>query len=518
MLLASSVCSAQNSYRSYVEQAKAEYTEPVRPGDKTHPFWNEFSKKFMYAPAFNFGDVKGAVTYEYCITWEADNRLLHFRGDSPRCSLGQVWNEIPAGKHCRLIVNALDAKGEFLAKAGEREFFRDFPFNGPYTVLNRTYTESAIMGLLYIHNMKAIQSWKNSTEPDMRYDHNTYACKIIGATVRSEILLARMCPEYKDDALKIARNAAQFLIDQSRPEGEPLAYFPPTYYKNLVASKRQENQGKTMTMEAAAAGEAYLDLYDYTKEEKYFALAVNIANTYRALQRLDGSFPIKVDFYTGEPVNKASAMLHPIIRYIERLRTYGVNTFDTMLQKSYEWMDHHVMTSFDMTGQFEDVTVQGLHPYENLTNCTAAPYASMLLRKANATNQDLANARDLIRFSEDQFVYWDCAVKIDGIKRDTTPCVFEQYKYAMPVDASASNVSNAWMDYYEVTGDVLSLLKAEAMLNTIINVQNPVTGQIPTTWRLRYKTPSFWINCSYNAINSMLRLEKIKKSGQKFVE
>ena len=57
----------------------------------------------------------------------------------------------------------------------------------------------------------------------MNYRHNTYPCKIIGATIRAEALLARLLPAHKEQATRIARNAAQFLIDQSRPAGDPLA-------------------------------------------------------------------------------------------------------------------------------------------------------------------------------------------------------------------------------------------------------------------------------------------------------
>lgn len=66
-----------------------------------------------------------------------------------------------------------------------------------------------------------------------------------------------------------------------------------------------------MTMEAASAGHAFLDLYDLTGDKAYYDRALGIADTYVRLQREDGSLPIKVDFVTGEPVNDACAMLHP---------------------------------------------------------------------------------------------------------------------------------------------------------------------------------------------------------------
>lgn len=229
-------------------------------------------------------------------------------------------------------------------------------------------------------------------------------------------------PPIRSRATRIARNAAQFLIDQSRPAGDPLAFFPPTYYKDLIASKRAENQNKTMTMEAASAGHAFLDLYDLTGDKAYYDRALGIADTYVRLQREDGSLPIKVDFVTGEPVNDACAMLHPLLRYFQRLKAdYGVETYAEAQAEGERWMRDVAIRNFDMTGQFEDVTVLGLQPYENLTNCTAAPYAAYLLSKGAPSAEDMADAVDLARFSEDQFTFWDTPLTENGIKDKATP-------------------------------------------------------------------------------------------------
>ena len=321
-------------------------------------------------------------------------------------------------------------------------------------------------------------------------------------------------------ATRIARNAAQFLIDQSRPAGDPLAFFPPTYYKDLIASKRTENQNKTMTMEAASAGHAFLDLYDLTGDKTYYDRALGIADTYVRLQREDGSLPIKVDFVTGEPVNDACAMLHPLLRYFQRLKAdYGVETYAEAQAEGERWMRDVAIRNFDMTGQFEDVTVLGLQPYENLTNCTAAPYAAYLLSKEAPSAEDLADAVDLARFSEDQFTFWDTPLTENGIKDKATPCVYEQYKYQKPVDNSACNVADAMLSLYEATGEEIYLAKGKALIDNITVVQNAVNGQIPTTWDFRPtksdRNRTYWINCSYSSISSLLRLEKLLAERQK---
>ena len=493
--------------------AAEEYLTPVHAGggEAQRPFWNGFSKKFMYAPSFDFATVEGATEYLYTIKDGGDGEWS-FRADSPQESLSAVWNAIPEGSRVTLTVEGLDASGAVVGRAGERAFLRDYAFHPPYHAPVRSYRDAAVMGMLYVHTMPQIQHWKESALPDMSYPHNTYPCKIIGATIQVETLLARTLPHYRDEAIAIARNAAQFLIEQSRKEGEPLAYFPPTYYKELEASRFDWNRGKTMTMEAAAAGEALLDLYDVTADEQYLRHAAGIADTYLRLQNADGSWHIKMDFATGEPVNESRAMLAPLLRYLWRLeRDYAMPQYAEARRRGEEWMKTHILERFDMTGQFEDVTVLNLQPYENLTNCTASPYGSYLLQRG-ASDEEVATCYELVRFSEDQFVYWDQPRDENGLCRDACPCVFEQYKYAMPVDNSACNVAGAMLDLYERTGDELMLAKATAIIDNITVVQCVNTGKIPTTWRLRlnYK-PTFWINCTYDSIVTLLRMESLTR-------
>ena len=60
----------------------------------------------------------------------------------------------------------------------------------------------------------------------MTYRHNTYACKIVGATIQLEVLVAKLLPAHREEALAIARNAARFLMDRSRPGRRPAGLLP----------------------------------------------------------------------------------------------------------------------------------------------------------------------------------------------------------------------------------------------------------------------------------------------------
>lgn len=542
LLLFLAIVPSIKDYKNLNEQAKQEYQKPIRPGyEGRNPFWNGFSTKFIYAPAFDFKTVDGAVKYRFTILLEGTADFSVARGDddsgsytngeetiaknnskvlntwtfsakTPNACLAPVWEKIPVG-NMQLIVEGIDKTGKVVGVSGKRKFMRDFPFSGPYQGAARPYVTAAKMALLYIHQMPAVQHWQTSKMPDMDYHHNTYPNKIIGATVRAEVIIARLFPDLREEALLIAHNAAQFLIDQSCPDGDKLAGFPPTYYGGLIASKKYE--GLIMTMDPCMAANAFLDLYDYTKESVYQEKAYKILDTYGRLQRTDGSFPIKLNVATGEPVNTAGAMLTGLMSLIRRVQTsYQMYKYDDILSKAEKWMREVALETFNLTGQFEDVTVD-VAPYQNLTNCTAAPYASYLLTRPHPTSKDIQDARDLIALSEDQFVHWDCLPMENGVKKLPGPCVFEQYKYQTPVDNSSCNVANAMMSLFEVTGDKLALAKAISLMNTLTVVQNSQNGYSPTTLDYRElkkdKGRTFWLNCGLATITTWLRLAELLK-------
>ena len=100
-----------------------------------------------------------------------------------------------------------------------------------------------------------------------------------------------------------------------------------------------------------------------------------------------------------------------------------------------------------------------------------------------------------------------------GLRKIATPCVFEQYKYQTPVDASAHNVAMAFLDLYEETGDKLAFAKAKALIDNMTIVQNKGNGQMPTTWDFRtparHKNRTFWVNCTYASVTALLRMDKL---------
>lgn len=119
-------CSCSSGYKTLNRQAAKEYLEPFR----TDVSWNNFAKKFIYAPAFHFDEVQGAESYVFTLTPDG-GEALSFKASKPTAPLSPVWDKLPVGKQVDLTVDALAADGKVIARAGERSFLKDFLSRAP---------------------------------------------------------------------------------------------------------------------------------------------------------------------------------------------------------------------------------------------------------------------------------------------------------------------------------------------------------------------------------------------------
>lgn len=512
LLLAGTACSVNETrlpeldYQALNAQALDLYDRPVRPGyEGKNPYWNGYSTRFIFAPAFDFKEVEGAKAYRY--TASVKGKDYCFTAAKPNLALTPVWRQLPVGD-VALKVEGIDAEGQVAGLAGERSFYRHFPFHGPYHGQVRSYKETAVRAMMYIHRLPSTQAWEHGTEADMSFPHNTYPCKTVSAVIRSELMLTHFSPKEKEKALAIAKGAGDFLMRISQAPDAPLAYFPPTYYGNLLASAFELNQGKTMGMEAAKAALALLDLYEYTREEKYLHHALGIARTYVRIQREDGSVPMKLVLATGEAVNDVNASLHCLLYVFRKLHdSFGIDEFEPARLKAEHWMKTCAYDRFEMVGQFEDIRIEDRKPYENLTHWTGVPYLTYALNNGDRSPETLALARDVINFSEDQFVLWDSEPGPDGYQVFSLPGVWEQHRYPVPVDDSAGNLATGWLALYQATGDKLYFAKAKALMDHMTAVQDVRTGRIPTVWKDKFEEEpdlEIWLNCTLDDILALL--------------
>lgn len=538
-------------------RAAKEYLVPVRPGvPGGQPFWNVYSNKFTYAPAFDFPEVEGAARYRFDL-WLIDTLWTEynlpapekrpspaeklegykalgspeasFTATSPKADLSPVWTDLPVAQ-TGLVVTAVDASGKDIAPVGTWEFLRDFPFNGPYPEACRSYRDAALMAMFFNHRqplVKKIHDWQEGTPFETG---NIFCSKFIGSVVESEALMAEYIPSFREECLENARKAAEILISLAPKEGK-LAHIPPTYYNsdlarmfadgNFIANAGDGNKvggteweelmGQTMTFDPIYALKGYLALYDASGDKKYFDEAIAMMRSYDALIDENGFVPKKLYISTGEGVNQEGALSGDLLLMIQRLqRKYGVHDFDDLERRCAGWMKENALKEFNMSAQYEDVSVDQ-RPYQNLTNMTAGYYSRYLMQKDVITPEELQAATDMLHFVEDQFIHWEHLRDSNGMFFCLTPGVYEQYACKITIDASNDCFSDAALSYYEKTGDRLMLEKARAIMNTVVNSQ-ACNGEIATFMGLTYHDGggSFWINCSVHSIETLLRMAEFE--------
>lgn len=489
---------------SYGETALEESAIPVRPGiPGEKPFWNHYSKRFIYAPAFDFKEIPDATMYKFELTSQDDSAMYRFESDKPFSALSPVWSDLPVGSY-RLVVTGLSREGQDLGIAGEREFYRAAPFGGIYHETAARYDSSARVALSSLLHKDYLEYWLEHGEADSsyllyRYPSKIYSALIIGAVTHAR--LATDSPE-AERSVKLARIIADKMLSISFDQGTPLEYFPPTYYGyDKIFDRKPDSHMQhehNMIIYGVDAGNAYLDLYELVGEEKYLEAAKNIASTYLKNQLDNGSWYLYVNNQTGEPIEEHITIPTAIINYFDRLRIdFEMQGLEEPTRRAFDYIMDNPVKTFDWHGQFEDVKAR--KPYQNLSREQACDLAMYLLRNS-PDSDDLALAKELIRFSEDQFVIWEKPKPVLAEGRNpgslpqnwVTPSVQEQYAFWRPIARSSGIMIETYWEAYRVTGNELYLAKAKSLANTFLVVQKLHNGDYPTHFT-KYEV-SFWLN------------------------
>ena len=166
--------------------ATEETMHPIRPGVPGRTaFWNGHAVQFLWAPAFDFPRVPGAVSYRFFVR-TVEGGALSFEAKDPWAPLTPVWAQVPVGS-TSLTVEALDRKSQPIGTAGKRQFHRGAVFRGPYGEPVIAYAQSAQMALKGIMAEPFVRSWAVAGRP---------ACNkevIAGGIVSQTALIGIVC-------------------------------------------------------------------------------------------------------------------------------------------------------------------------------------------------------------------------------------------------------------------------------------------------------------------------------------
>lgn len=531
-------------------------SRPVRPGGVNGSvFWNRCSISFMYPPAFPFSSVEGAKSYRFTVT---DGNLDEhvFTGTRPCADLSPVWSAVPVG-FVRVRAEAMDANGNVLGVSGTRRFWKSAPYEpGAYPPKPYPYLQCVNRYYETLFSHTNTQHFLRYGKPDGCTDLlNIYPSKMNAALIRGMIRFSEISSARKADALSVARKAADYMLSISQPAGAPLAHFPPTYYKmegqksNFASVKYA---GQNMLVYPASMGMAYLDLHAATGDGKYLDAAVAIAGTYGKLQLEDGTWYLKMWEKDATPVIEGNGnvpvRLLPtgICGFMERLsRVTGDARWRSIADKAFAYIEAGPLKTFDFAPQFEDTRPSANH--RDLASCVAIEVARYLLRRFPEDASRRAQARELIRWTEDQFACWRKPCRADGRgivsepwhrfnpvwnpvcsldgkpwgnwseRFDNwidVPGIVEKYRWYVMINGVTAMVINAYLDLYRIEGDELSLAKAKTLGDSIVKVQamGP-DGEIATHWVVSdltgVKCPNNWTNCGVGSVIALQDLAAV---------
>lgn len=505
---------------------------PVRPGiPGVSPFWNEKAVQFLYPPAFDVKPVSSAFEYRFTIVSQQMDTIC-FKSKNPNESLSRVWTKISVGKHA-LTIDALAENGQVLETIYRRSFHRAAEFEKGKTERMVSLEESVKMGLNALVHSPDMTCWfRKEGEPDSTFILYRYPSKIVGSAASALAIYATQDPVPVDaaKALEASRNAADYLLRLSFAKGETWEYHPRTYHPTMfqeILARQKMDPDHYMTSMGSVVAQYYLDVYEATKDKKYIEAAVKIGNTYLNNQDKNGTWGLLVNGKSGALITENPLVPTIVIAFLQRISYITADKrFEEAANKALAWLYENPVRTWNWQGQFEDV--RPLPPYQNLTQHEACDFAIYLLQYYSHDKERVKLAKDLIRFSEDQFVVWSnppvdnpMVQNPDGKRANSakwiTPCVLEQYRCYAPVSASSSKMIKAYIALYRVTKDVLCLDKANALATSMVNLQQtPLAGGRYLTW-IQQNSGLKWLNCELYTIESLNELKRINSLHKVFL-
>ena len=488
-----------------VEAVKKDYAAPVRPiGVNGQVEWNVRSDFFKYPPTFAFTNEPSAAWYRFTVTNET-GFMTRFFGKTPNDSFAPVWPKVPVG-WTTVTCEAADAKRTPFKTVGARTFWRDAGFRpGAYPKATRSYAETARLVRRYLMKMPIARmlylGGKGVPKEAVTVENQVfvaYPCKMGAATINAMTRLAKSDPGSAKEALELAKGAFRHLQSVTEPEGSPLAGFPRTYaaHPGLTANPKkmtEQNGGKVMMVYPGEASDAYLDLYALTKDETYKAAAVRVMDRYLALQGEDGTWPLNCWLKDGTAVEANRLVPVHVAESFEKIYAVtGEAKYRAAADRALVYIDLGPLVTWNWEGQFEDTKPKG--PYLDLTGHNATELVLYLMNRHPADAKRRAQARELIRFCEDQFVIWtapdnerfyarkkDVRFMLWGLDTWKAPSVIEQYDCALPVDASVARMVRAYLALGRVEGNPLDLAKAKVLGDSLVR-QTRDDGYCKSFW------------------------------------
>jgi hypothetical protein len=498
-----------------VKEAQSPYRLP-EPGGSAFPSTRPIhlgNLKCLYAPCLEFSEVAGAVRYRLSVRRgqasdkgiradPAAKEVWSFETDQPWRPLTPIWEKIPAGP---LVVSAvgLDAGGEELGpamlaektyryvggdpleeghwkarasqvKADGRTYparaeigLRKMPsFAGPYWEPERTPMAAALAAArclrdgvdrgLHYRNLLPIGRMITSGDGGYGYDATGYALACARIAQWTDDPVERL------ESLHLAERIAWRVFLTHRGS-------MPTVYKGVIP-------------EVQVFTDAYQAVFEAGQDARFRDAALDLARAGMGLQKSSGGFnkirvrEAKDQIWPGGvfgPSEFKENGAEVMLRLFGELRTrYGAQDFATAEEKCRSWTVAHSLPSMMWQNvghhSLEMILIQDTMP------SFATDYAIWLLDLAPAQQRNLAQAIEVLRWSEERVVDWSRTEEGAG----TTPFCAGYGRAAGSGPKYAGRLAYGFARLYQETDEPLWKAKAEGILQGLMAAQDPVTGLI----------------------------------------
>ena len=456
----------------------ADVATPVRPiGVNGQAAWNVRSVWFMYPPTFQFPESMPQNSSGVWMRVLDKNGTIHsveYKGSDRVVSTESIWADIPVGMFTVWFdmgyVSYDPPRGSFEPMKGEA-YWKAAPFDPAkdYGTAPRTFAEASAKACDYLLGLG--------------FSANAYPSRQHSATASMAIRYAQVVTDAakKEPALGLARTCVDDLILKSQPADAPLAYFAPTY--------EGEDADVCLLSSPFSVASASLELYEAVNEQKYLDYALNVAATYKRLQSpTDFTWALKMSFSTGEVLDSRRLTPTAAVSFFWKLFSLtGDTQWRTVADNAFSYIDNAQLRTWNWEDQGEDVA----DPYQNLAVHPPCQVARMILERWPNDTARRAQARELLRFAEDQFVCWErpfasLQLPIWGEFDEwrTLPTAVGQYHYREPVDGAVDEIVATLLKFHEVEKNPLDLAKAKVLGEALVRAQRD-NGRIQTVWSER---------------------------------
>jgi hypothetical protein len=360
---------------------------------------------------------------EAAVAWQAKNKpVVEFEADVPWAPLTPIWAKLPPGRY-RIQVAALDGKGTAMGPAmtvsthkfdpvGESyDFAKVAPWSGPVTnppspaavaqaaqdLIRWKFADpgTSLLGT-QTHWLKILK------QPELTQaqaqgltgggDNLTLPYSIGGGGHMAYTMLSLTAPNAEDRTQwQDVAKRTQSLLETTAAKGFVGYYKDHHFLKHVF-------------------GEALLDLYAVTKEERLAEMARELAKQLAAAQTPEGVW--RGCGHQIEFSNPAE-----LLYFFGRLRRdLGVQDYLAVEKKADAWLKQNSLrTMFWLAQGHHSYTVY--HPFTTAPRC-ALYYAQYQLECAPAEIKDPAVVRKLLQYVEDQHLAWQPNVALWGMNRD----------------------------------------------------------------------------------------------------